>query len=118
MPGGKRGARSQLVVLEQMARDRLRVAIEVAGKVLRDEPLSRAERADEAIVENQVAVKPRPRVTIAYSVEDKMRAAEFLRRVSGQDRQPATKGVRTHMGVLRKSEGEAAEVLKDGEERT
>lgn len=112
MDGGKPGARSALVVLQEMARGRLRMAIEVATAILDDLPLEavrgrvHGQKRTRLTAEELAALKP-----VKYTVEDKMRAAEFLRRMSGADRAGAPREARTHFGVLRKSEAEAVEVV-------
>jgi hypothetical protein len=86
----------------------MRRAIEVAGKIVNDEPLEPADRA--AIAEAGARDPPTER-HVVYSVEDKMRAAEFLRRCTGMDKATPQREKHTHFGVLRKAEGEAAKVV-------
>ena len=89
---GNPGKRSQLVILQDMARTRLRKAIEWAGEIVLHEP-----KADE---------KPR------YTVEDKARAAEFLRRCTGMDKEHARPPKRTAFAVVRQAAGELARTVE------
>ena len=81
---GNPGVRSVLVILQDMSRKRLRKAIELAG----------------TIIENK-----------NMSVEDQMRAAEFLRRCTGMDREAPTPRKRSTFSVVRASPAEQAAKL-------
>jgi hypothetical protein len=90
---GNRGVRSVLVVLQDMARKRLRKAIEWAGVVIENKAGEDGERP--------------------YSVEDVARAAEFLRRASGMDReQPQRRRAPPSFGVVRAAPSELAAQLE------
>lgn len=83
---GNPGVRSVLVILQDMSRKRLRKAIELAG----------------TIIENP-----------NMSVEDQMRAAEFLRRCTGMDRETTPSRKRSTFSVVRASPAEQAAKLAE-----
>lgn len=83
---GNPGVRSVLVVLQDMSRKRLRKAIELAGTIIEDKEAS---------------------------VEDQMRAAEFLRRCTGMDREHPTSRKRSTFSVVHATAAEQAEKLAD-----
>jgi hypothetical protein len=99
-----------LTILNEMARSTTKLALVIARKILTDKPLDPDERA--AIAAAGAADPPTERRP-KYSIEDKMRAAEFARRCTGMDKAPATREARTHFGVLRKAEGEAVKVVDE-----
>jgi hypothetical protein len=81
---GNPGVRSVLVILQDMSRKRLRKAIELAGTIIEDKEAS---------------------------VEDQMRAAEFLRRCTGMDRERPTARKRSTFSVVSATPAEQAAKL-------